>query len=789
MKIIYNLKLVFLLLFLSNDLFAQNSTINGYVKDNITGETLIGVNIYLQETYNGTITNEYGFFSLTEKKGEYNLNLSYIGYKDTIIKIDLSKNITLDINLSKSTVELEEVKIDAERLGDKVKNVQMSVNKLNIKEISEIPSFAGEVDIIKSILTLPGISSTSEASSGFNVRGGDSDQNLILMDEAPIYNYSHLLGLFSIFNPDAVKDVKVYKGGIPARYSGRLSSVVDIRLRDGNYKRIEAKGGIGTIFSRLTVEGPILKDKISFIVSGRRSYIDLLAKPFLKESNTKLYFYDLSAKLNYKINSKNQIFFSAYLGSDVAKFNVANLNWGNSLATLRWNSIYSDKIFTNLSFIYSRYLYNLKFSGNDKSSFQWKSRIENFKLKYGLSYYLNSKNIIRGGFSSLIYFNNPAEAFSISKDGTKNEVNVDNTKSSESYIYLENEQNVTNKLKLSYGLTYSFYFYLGGNKVFTFDDKVNFDNNGNAIPKKATGVFETSEWDIVKKYSNLEPRLAINYSINDDNSIKLSYNRLSQYINLLSNTASPSPLATWGFASYNIKPQLLNQYAIGYFKNFKKLDIEASLEFYYKTIENSIEFVSNADLLFNKRIEGDILQGKGRAYGMEFFVEKKLGRFRSRLSYSLSRSEKKVDGVSNNKWYKNSFDKLHDLSVFGNYTLNKRISFSANFIFSSGLPISIPTNQIKLGNYITTTNVSNERNIDRIPSNHRLDISMKLKNREKPNRRYKWDLTFGIYNVYANKNAFSVFFRPNENNPNKVEAVRLSIVPTLIPSITYNFKF
>ena len=795
------LAFVFIFSPINNTIAQKKVSISGYVKDAANGEAMIGVTVYIKELLKGATTNEYGFFSITIEEGDYQIVASFIGYKDYVKTISLKENIRLEVSLEVSAVEIGEVEIVSDKIGNKVEAVQMSVNKLNIAEISKMPALAGEVDLIKTVLTLPGVSSASEASAGFHVRGGGSDQNLILMDEAPIYNYSHLFGFFSIFNPDAVKDVQLIKGGIPARYSGRISSVLDIRLKEGNSKRFEATGGIATLFSRLTLEGPIVKDKSSFIISGRRSYIDLLAKPFLGSSISAdgfiLNFYDLSAKVNYAFNPKNTLYLSGYFGRDNFGFEGAKFSWGNNTATLRWNKNFGDKIFSNVNGIFSKYLYELNFSNTSTSEgFNWNSSTTNFMLKANTAYYYNTNTTFRFGISSLYYLISPANAvgsgFENADDETITEtrISINDKNGLESDVYVEYEHSFSDKLKINAGTNLSSYLYFGLKEKYEVDNEnLNKDSNGNVLKKDILSREEVQKKDIISSELILEPRLALNYTINNTNSLKLSYNRLSQNINLLSNTISPTPIDVWNLSSNNVPSQIGTQYALGYFTNRFNGILELSIEGYYKKTQKLIDFVGGADLLFNEFVDAEIVQGEGRAYGLEFFAKKAKGRFNGWVSYSYTVSERKVEGISNSEWFLSNYSKPHELNVVSSFKINKRWTLSSNFSYSTGLPYSFPTNRYALLGYTINHDVYNKRNTSNLKDNHRLDLSATLDSKVKPNKRYSWSLIFGLYNVYARKNPFSVYFQQKQDNPEEIEVVQISLIGSIVPSITYNFKF
>jgi len=667
----------------------------------------------------------------------------------------------------------------------------MSVNKLSIKTIQNLPVVFGEVDVVRSLLLLPGVSNAGEGSSGFNVRGGAVDQNLILLDEATIYNSSHLFGLFSVFNPDAIKDLKLYKGGIPAEYGGRVSSVLDIYQRDGNSKEFQMQGGIGAISSRLLAEGPIVKDQGSFLIGARSSYAHLFLK--LTDNDNSAYFYDLNTKLSYTLDDSNKLLLSGYFGRDV--FNISQNfenTYGNAVLNLRWNHIFSDDIFTNLTAIYSDYYYglNLNFVG-----FNWDSGIKNFNLKYDFNHYINDNFQLKYGIHNTYYEFNPGEIEPIDEESGINYFKLTNKYALENALYISAEHNISDKFSAEYGLRLSNFFRLG-------QDEVNVYENNNPVaydPERdiysEAEIIETSNVSrskVLKAYNNFEPRIAVSYAFNDEQSIKASYNRMSQYLHLISNTSSPTPLDVWVPSGQYIKPQVLDQYAIGYFRNFNDKGYSLEVESFYKQIDNRIDYIDGANLIANNAIERVVLEGESRAYGMELLLRKNTGNLTGWLAYTLSRSEQRTPGrtatepgINDGEWYLSNYDKTHDLSITGSYKLNKKWQLNANFIFQTGLATTFPTAQYDYQGI--TVPVYDDRNVDRLPEYHRLDLSATLTPKPGENRKFQSSWNFGIYNVYNRQNAYSISFRENQDT-NQNEAVRLSLFG-IIPSVTYNFKF
>ena len=785
------MKKLILLLFISA-VYTANAqdkfTVSGYAKDAKNGEALIGVTVYKKNSQIGTSTNEYGFYSLTLPKGQDTIVFSFVGYKTVIKPVNLTSNLTVSTEIGEEGKELEEVVISSEREDKNIKSMEMSVAKLDIKQIQKMPALLGEVDVIKSIQLLPGVTTVGEGASGFNVRGGNIDQNLVLMDEAPVYNSSHLFGFFSIFNPDAVKDVKLLKGGIPAQYGGRASSVLDIRMKEGNSKKMEVNGGIGTVFTRASIEAPILKDKASFIVAGRRSYIDALVKPFVKSTNvlkkSDFYFYDLTAKFNWRINDKNTLFASGYTGNDVFGSTAFKFNWGNTTATVRWNRIFNSKLFMNLTAFYSNYKYELGFKSEGSSQkFEWTSNIINYSVKPDFTYYLNSKNTIRFGAQSILFTFKPANAVITSQDGAVSNISLDKKYGVENAIYIDNEQKITNRFTLQYGLRWSFFNYIGKGTKYYYRDTI--PNESKPLDKEET--FANGE--TIQAYNTPEPRFALNYTINDKSSVKLGYNRMSQYLHIVSNTAASTPLDIYTPVTNNVKPLISDQVTLGYFRNFKENMFETSAEIYYKDLQNQLDYVDNANLLLNEYLEADLVQGKGRAYGLELYVKKAKGKLNGWVSYTLSKTERQVRGISNDEWFLSKYDRTHNVNTVLIYDLSKRWSFSANFVYQTGTPASFPTAKVEVQGYLIPYNTDNKRNNYRNTPYHRADIGVTYNFKKNDTRRYKQTLVLSVYNVYNRRNAFSIYFRSNADAPLNTEAVRYSVVGSIIPAITYNFKF
>jgi len=777
----------------------QRYTISGTITEASSNETLIGVTVAIPELSTGATTNEYGFYSISLPKGNYKVVVSYLGFKDVLQSIALSSNKKINFKLEEEAEQLEEVTVseDAERLD--IRKPQMSVSALKVQTIKKIPVVLGEADVIKSLLLLPGVTSAGEASSGFNVRGGAADQNLILLDEAIIFNSSHLFGFFSVFNPDAIKDIKLFKGGIPSRYGGRVSSVLEIFQREGNSKETKFTGGIGAVASRLLVEGPIIKDRTAFLAGGRASYAHLFLPLF--DLNNKAYFYDVNTKISHKVNDKNSIYLSGYFGRDVFNINESFVNvYGNAVGNFRWNHLFSDKLFSNLSLIYSDYFYGLEL---DFVGFEWDSGIRNFNLKYDLKHYLNDKLQINYGLNNIYYVFNPGKIIPNSPESGIVADQLTKKYANEAAVYIDVEQKVTKDLSINYGLRVSHFNRLGQDELFVYQNNqpVIFDPF-QLVYKEANPIdtINPGRGTNLATFTNLEPRLSLAYTVNEKNSIKASYTRLAQYLHLLSNTNSPTPLDVWTPSGPFIEPQLLDQYALGYFKNIKNGKYTIELEGFYKDIQNRIDYIDGADLIANDAIEQVILNGEARAYGLEFLLRKNEGRFQGWLAYTLSKSEQRTPGrpvVADNgrsnletginfgEWYNTPYDKTYDIALYGNYDLNEKWSFNSNFIFQTGQPTNFPVGQFEFEGLVVP--FFGLRNQSRLPNYHRLDIAATLKPKKNKNRAFQSEWVFSIYNVYNRRNAASINFRQNQDT-GRNEAIRTAIFG-VVPSITYNFKF
>lgn len=773
---------------LSNVTWAQNKfTISGNIRDASTGEDLIGATIQVMElSATGTSANVYGFYSITLPQGQYTLKYNFMGFKPIEKKINLTANQKIDVELEPNSESLKEVVVSAERNDEEVTANEMSVVKISPKDIEAVPVLFGEKDIIKVAQLTPGIKSAGEGNSGFFVRGGAADQNLILLDEAPVYNASHLLGFFSVFNSDAVKDVKIYKGGMPAEYGGRASSVMDIKMRDGNSKKLAVSGGIGLISSRLTVESPIVKDKGSFMISGRRTYADL----FLRLSNdenlkdSKLFFYDLNAKANYRIGKKDRIFLSGYFGRD--KLGVGNdfgFSWGNTTGTLRWNHIFSDKLFSNTSVIFSDYNYKINASFGS-SKYEIGSLIRDLNLKQDFNYYYSNKLTLKFGGNAIYHKFLPGN---LDESGAT-AISIDNKHALESGLYLQADYKVNGRFDIGVGLRYSNFNYLGPSVKSVYDDE------GNVVSKQ-----KYDNWKSIQQYNGLEPRVNAKYMLNETSSIKASYNRNYQYMHMLSNSTSSQPNDIWVPSSNNIKPLIADQVALGYFKNLYDNKYSFSIEGYYKHLENQLDYKDHASLFLNEDIESQLLFGEGIAYGAELQIKKNGGKLTGWVGYTLSRSQKKIPGINDGELYSAKQDRIHDISIVAMYKLSKRVQLAANWVYYTGNAVTFPSGQYMVDG--KSIPLYTERNGYRMPDYHRLDLGLTLYGKTQKEivdattgekktvkKKFTSNWNFSIYNAYARENAYSITFRQNADDPTKTEAVQTTLF-RIVPSVAYNFKF
>ena len=761
------------LFFLASASFAQSYTVSGTMKDSTNGEDLFGGVVIVKELANvGATANSYGFYSLTLEKGRYTLIYRSSGFESKEIPIDLNANVTLDVELNypKDVLEIEAVEVTGVKENENITSSGMNVTKFDPKEIETIPVIFGEKDIMKTLQLTPGVKTAGEGNSGFFVRGGGADQNLVLLDEAVVYNASHLLGFFSVFNSDAVKDVSLYKSGIPAEYGGRASSVMDVKMKDGNSKNFGVSGGIGLISSRFALEGPIVKDKGSFILSGRRSYLDLFLKLAKDEDirQTKLYFYDMNMKANYKISNKDRIFLSGYFGRDNFGFSDQfGFDWGNATGTVRYNRIISDKLFSNTSVIFSNYNYRFTIGTGD-DAFGVNSSIQDWNVKQDFSLYANSNNTLKFGFSGMHHTFKPG-ALTGGNDSF-NEIILDSRYGVELGAYIQNEQKIGPHLNLMYGLRYSGFNLVGG-KSYTFNE------DGDQLT-----VEDHSRWESIKYHQGIEPRFSLSYVLTENNSLKLGYNRNYQYLHQLSNSTTNSPTDVWVPSSNNVKPQIGDQLALGYYQNLKENVFRISTEIYYKALQNQIDYRNGANLVLNDRVEGELVYGKGRAYGLELLLEKKKGKFTGWISYTLSRSLRTFDQINDGKEFSARQDRIHDVSVVLMYKITKNIAIAGTFVYYTGSAVTFPSGKYEIGG--NTIPLYTERNGYRMPDYHRADFGLTWYLKDK--KRFEHNLNFSIYNVYARQNAFTISFEENPDS-GQTEAIQTALFK-MVPSITYNFK-
>ena len=762
---------------------AQTSyTVSGKVVDSL-GVPLIGVIVRTSTGSVGTATDEDGNFKLQLPKGQYTLVISNFGYKEQQKNIQVNNNAMLSITMEEDLESIQEVVITGKAPDENVINTKMGATEITVEEIKTLPALFGEVDIVKNIQTLPGVQVAGDGNTGLYVRGGGADQNLILVDEAPVYNASHLFGIFSIFNADAVQSAELYKAGIPSQYGGRLSSMLDVRLRNGGSKKFSARGGIGVIASRLTLEGTFNKGKGTYIFSGRRSYADLFlllsSNPVTRKNQ--LYFYDLNGKVTYQFNKNNSLYLSSYYGKDKFKFGgLFGMGWGNFTFTANWNHIFSSKVFLNTIYTHSEYKFNLGIGGdNDPQAFEFKTGITENSIKQDYQYIPNIRHATHFGWAvSQRQYNSgnfvPASSVSIFEA-----TQIPKYHSLEGALFVSNKQKLSEKLTLDYGLRLNMFNNVGTGTVYNY----------NGDPVTGTKIDSTvyKKGDIINTFWGLEPRIAARYILDEQSSVKLGYNRNYQYIHQISNSLSPVPFDVWVPSNNYFKPEAVNQYSVGYFRNLKDNMFETSVEGYYKTYENSIDYIDNANLLLNPQIETQVYTGKAWSYGAEFFLKKKKGRLTGWISYTLSWSYKKIDGINNGEKYFAGYDRRHSLNVIASYKISDRVTFGGQFVFGTGRPIGLPNGGYAIDNHWLGTYP--ERNSYRLPSYHRLDLSLTINQRKKEGRKWEGSWSFSIYNVYgfAHINPWTVVAQTNKDTGNK-EYVAIYF-PAPIPSVTYNFKF
>ena len=777
---------IFFLTFFSIVICAQsNYTLSGYIQDESSGENLIGVSIYEKESFKGTASNEYGFYSLTLPKGNYKIVYSFIGFKSFIKSVNLNQNLRLNVSLNNNAIVTEEIEVTGERQDKNVNSSSMSQAKLEVQNIKQLPVILGEVDVLKSAQLLPGIQSGGEGNSGLYVRGGGPDQNLILLDEAVVYNAAHLFGFFSVFNADAIKDINIIKGGMPAEYGGRLSSVLDITMKDGNNKKYQAEGGIGLLSSRLTLQGPIEKNKSSFIVSGRRTYIDVLSKPFMSEDNafsgSGYYFYDLTTKINYRISDKDRLYLSGYFGRDVFSFSNSDngigieIPWGNATTSLRWNHLFNDKLFMNTSLIFSDYRFEFNIA---QQEFELKifSGINDWNTKIDFLYQPNQRHTIKFGSNYTYHEFTPGNASGRSGEVVFEPDEIFKQYSNEGALYISDDFEASDVLKIHAGLRYSSFQHSG---YISFRDYIKNDLTGSN-----------------DNYNHIEPRLTFRYKLNPTSSIKGAYTQNYQYIHLASTSSVSLPTDLWVPSSAGIKPKFSDQYALGYFKNFKDNMFEASIEAYYKEMSNLIEYKEGVLPEDNTNSSSDdaFVFGDGDSYGIEVLVKKNKGRTTGWIGYTLSKTTRYFDEINNGISFPAKYDRRHDLSITATHKLNNKWTLSSVFVYATGNSITLPTERYIIGSNVYTEFTS--RNGFRMEPYHRLDLGATYTPNEK-NKRFKSSWNFSIYNVYSRKNPYFIYFdlesttgeNGNIQDGNLTpKAYQVSIFP-ILPSVTWNFNF
>ena len=751
----------------------QKCTISGTVTSKAKGETIIAATIKVGN--NTTISNDYGFYSITVDKGDYTMEVTAVGLQAAVQQLTIERDVIVNISLADAVKDLDEVIVSSNSRNRSLSSPQMGVEKLSTKDIKYIPVLLGERDILKVVQLLPGVKSAGDGNSGFFVRGGAADQNLILLDEAPVYNASHLLGFFSTFNSDAIKDMTMYKTGMPAQYGGRLSSVLDIKMNEGNNQDYNVSGGIGLISTKLNIEGPIQKGRSSFLVTGRRTYVDAflkLSKDSAVNSNN-LSFYDFNAKANYILGKKDRIYLSGYFGRDqLGVGSTFGLAWGNGTGTVRWNHIFGPKLFSNTSLIYSNYNYKISIRSG-ATDFDIFSQIRDWNLKKELQWYMNSRNNIRFGVNAIYHNIRPGEVTATAASSI-NSSKLQRRYSLENAVYATNTWKAAAKVNITYGIRLTAFSILGKGDFYAIDrDGI------------VTDTFSYNKGEMVKTYWNAEPRLAVSYQFNPVSSAKASYVRNVQNLHLVSNSTTSSPTDKWVASTNIIRPEISDQFSLGYYKNLRDDQYELSVEAYYKTMQNQIDYKDGADIYINSdAIETQLLFGKGRAYGIEWLFKKKLGRFNGWVSYTLSKTERKINGISNNNWYNAKQDRTHDIAVVGIYQLNKKWTISANWIYYTGSAVTFPAGKYRIDDQ--TVYYYTERNAYRMPAYHRLDIGATWLLKQK--KRFSSELTISLYNAYGRENAYTIEFRDNKDDPDKTEAVQTALFK-YIPSVSYNFKF
>jgi len=769
-------------------LYAQNkATLSGYVRNAADGEVLLFANVFVQELQTGTTTNHYGFYSLTLPEGRYTLSISYLGYQSIEKTVNLTGDTELNIDLHEGGQVLQEVVVSGKAADEAVTEVAMSRIDLPIQQIKKLPALFGEPDVIKTIQVLPGVTNAGEGTSAYFVRGGSADQNLVLIDEAPVYDVSHLFGLFSVFNSDIIKSAELYKGGIPAKYGGRLSSLLEVTTKDGNDKKFEGAGGIGLMAARLSLEGPIQKEKASFIVSGRRSYADLIMKEIDDLDGTTVSFYDLNAKVNWRPNNKNRFFIAAYDGRDIWRFSDDfKMGWGNTTATFRWNHLFNEKLFSNTTLVYSDFDYRLE-DLDVADGFVWDANQREMSLKEDLTYFVNPNLTLQMGYQGIYRRFSPGTITPNNEESIFKETKLQKLGALDHGLYLGAEHKINDRLSLQYGLRFSIFQNIGAGTVYDYEDRT---DNVEVIVKDSTvyGSFEN-----IKTFSNLEPRFNARYRLNSSSSLKFSYQRMAQYIHLLSNSTVPIPFNTWAPSSPHLDPQLADQLALGYFKNFRNNTYEFSVETFYKKAENVTEFADHANVFFNKHLATEFRQGDSESYGLELFIRKVKGPLQGFASYTLSKAIMDVPGINEDQEFVANHDRRHNLNLALTYALSDQWDVGTNFTFSSGRPITLPTGKFQFDNY--QVDYYSGRNGYRLPDFHRLDLSVTYNSRKNKDRKFKRSMTAGIYNAYNQQNPYTIYTRKKQDDDGNIigdgteKEARLVYLFGIMPYFSWNFQF
>lgn len=759
--------------------------LHGHIRSN-SGEPLAGVALTIKELHLSISTNSEGYYSFSLPAGKYKIEATYLGFTTLEQQVSIDNRTSLDFKLQESYHETAEIVVKANRSRNLVKSMDMGTQRLEMKTLKKLPALFGEVDIIRSVLTLPGVSTVGEGATGFNVRGGGVDQNLVLMDREPLFNSSHLFGFFSVYNPDAVQDATLIKGGIPAEYAGRLSSILDVRLKDGDPDKINGSGGLGTVSSRLALGGPIQKGSSTFFVSARRSYADLFLKlshnPVTRKSYA--YFYDLNAKASFNMGNNDKLEMSSYYGQDVANFNGQfGFTYGNALGSLNWKHRFSPRFQVDGTTGVSNFTNSLGIPSGT-NGFTYLTNILNSQVKTDFNWDIDKSNQVKFGASINRYDIEPGK---VQPQGSTSFFNTLSTPLQRAYeygLYAQHQLNISKALSVQYGLHMSVFDYVAAarDSIFSYAGAL-------GQTKTALNGRLYAKGSSIKTYAALEPRISVRYLLNDESSIKASYNRTAQYIHLISNTNAASPFDIWASTSNNIQPEKADQVSIGYFQNLYKQAFETSVELYYKKLYNQIDYVNGAQTLLNKNLEGELLYGNARSYGAEFYMKKNTGRLQGYLSYTLSKTERKIPGINDGNYYPAKYDRTHNLSTVATYEYSARWSFSADFTYQTGVSTTFANSRYIFQGIVIPYNTQNSRNNYRLPSYNRLDLAATLYGRKHEHSRYQSNWVFSIYNVYRRKNAYSIYFQTDKNNPNITQAERLSIIGTAIPAVTWNVEF